>query len=100
MMDGLPRKVIVVDCIDVTQTAHDDSRHDAHRYAPEHIFDVRHVLAGKRPDEIPGRSFVAERRSYRLANDPGVLGAAAPADDRPETRTGSRRRRGRRGVGR
>jgi hypothetical protein len=57
-----------VDCRDVCETKPDisDVRHQYYRKRPEVVADVRQVLAGMSPDQIPNRTYVAEKRSYRI----------------------------------
>ena len=67
-LTNLPHKITLVDCRDVCETKPDisDVRHQYYRKRPEVIADVRQVLAGMAPDQIPNRTYVAEKRSYRI----------------------------------
>ena len=67
-LTNLPHKITLVDCRDVCETKPDisDVRHQYYRKRPEVIADVRQVLAGMSPDQIPNRTYVAEKRSYRI----------------------------------
>jgi len=67
-LTNLPHKITLVDCRDVCETKPDisDVRHQYYRKRPEVVADVRQVLAGMSPDLIPNRTFVAEKRSYRI----------------------------------
>ena len=67
-LTNLPHKITLVDCRDVCETKPDisDVRHQYYRKRPEIVADVRQVLAGVPPDRIPNRTFVPEKRSYRI----------------------------------
>ena len=73
---NLPRKLDLVDCRKVDyvgprelsgdEISRSLSQHQYYRLRPEVIADVRQVLAGKRPGEIDGRSYLEEDRSYLI----------------------------------
>ncbi len=67
-LSDLPRKVTLVDCTDVSNTAGLDTHanHQYYRTRGEVVEDVRAVLAGKQPDEIGNRDYVAPNRAFRL----------------------------------
>ncbi|GMG85539.1 hypothetical protein LNKW23_47620 [Paralimibaculum aggregatum] len=68
-MQALPDRVQAIDCAAVSRTPGDGIlRHQYYRLAPEVLRDVRAVLAGRLPGEIPGRVPVSERR-WRLRRD-------------------------------
>ena len=67
LREGIPRKVTLVDCQDVVDLGLDDlSLHQYYRLADEVVADVRHVLAGRAPSEIPNRATVPDDRGFRL----------------------------------
>lgn len=67
LREGIPRKVTLVDCQDVVDLGLDDlSLHQYYRLADEVVADVRHVLAGRAPGEIPNRLLVPDDRGFRL----------------------------------
>lgn len=63
---GICDQVIAVDCqaVDDTEVLHVD--HQYYRRRDEVIKDVRAVLSGKRPDDIPGRIVIEPGRRYRI----------------------------------
>jgi len=71
-LSGLPQKVVLVDCTDVSETGATvkerltDARHQYYRKRPEVIADVRQVLAGSAPEAVKGRVWVPERRCFRI----------------------------------
>lgn len=66
-LTSLPHKVILVDCTDVSETGGlTDARHQYYRRRDEVIADVRQVLAGKAPEEIEGRVWIASRRCFMI----------------------------------
>ncbi len=69
-MDRTDEKVVAIDCrhVDRTNIAH--ANHQYYRLRPEVIADVRFVLAGRRPEEVPDREQLAHVRRY-LIKKPG-----------------------------
>lgn len=65
-------RVNVVDCGDVSDTIFRHGRHQYYRLVPEVIADVRAVLSGTRPDEIPGREIVEPGRRYKVKAQPAL----------------------------
>ncbi|QQS13295.1 MAG: alpha/beta hydrolase [Rhodospirillales bacterium] len=65
-LSDLPMKVSLVDCAEVLETVFSDRGHQYYRNRPEVVADVRQVLRGVPSDEILGREFIPEKRSYRL----------------------------------
>lgn len=67
VLTGLPHKVTLVDCTDVSETASiTDARHQYYRRRDEVLADVRQVLAGKLPEEVAGREWVPSRHCFRI----------------------------------
>lgn len=66
-LSGLPQKVTLIDCTAVASTASSEANHQYYRSRPEVILDVQAVLAGAAPDRIEGRSYVADKRAFRIA---------------------------------
>jgi len=64
---AMPDKVSVVNCCDVVTPARDPTGHQYYRTVARVRDDVLSVLDNLDSDRIPGRSYVAETRSYRLA---------------------------------
>ncbi len=67
-MDRTDEKVVAIDCrhVDRTELAH--ANHQYYRLRPEVIADVRFVLAGRRPEEVPDRKALASTRRYLIVN--------------------------------
>ena len=71
-LSGLPQKVVLVDCTDVSETGSGvkeklvDLKHQYYRKRAEVIADVRQVLAGAAPEAVKGRVWVPERRCFRI----------------------------------
>lgn len=59
-------KVISIDCEEVDDTEFAHVNHQYYRRRPEVIDDVRHVLAGLRPNNIPDRDEIQSGRHYRI----------------------------------
>jgi esterase/lipase superfamily enzyme len=74
--EGLPRKVVLVDCRHVDVSKDDLSNHQYYRSNSIVVGDVCRVLAGKTPEEILGRTYIPEDRSWRI--DAGA-GGGKPA---------------------
>ena len=70
-MDRTDEKVVAVDCrhVDVTELLH--ANHQYYRLHPAVISDVRAVLSGTRPEEVPGRRELAHPRRYLIKKPAG-----------------------------
>ena len=79
-VSGIYHQVIAVDCQAVDDTEMLQVDHQYYRRRDEVIKDVRAVLSGKRPDDIPGRIVMEPGRRYRiqLKNKPRQTTAAKP----------------------
>lgn len=64
--EGLPRKVILIDCRNVDVSDDDVTNHQYYRLHPQVVQDVNLVLKGLAPGEMPTRAYVAEDRSWRI----------------------------------
>lgn len=64
--ENIPRKISLVDCRDVDESKGDISNHQYYRLRPEVVADVNQVLSSKSPDEISGRTYIQDDRSYRI----------------------------------
>ncbi|MFQ5466994.1 MAG: alpha/beta hydrolase, partial [Kiloniellaceae bacterium] len=64
--DGLPRKVVLVDCRDVDVSDNDWTNHQYYRLNPRVVEDVNLVLKGTAPADMPTRIAVPEDRSWRI----------------------------------
>ena len=70
-LTNLPQKVTLVDCARVSSTPSLlEVNHQYYRQRPEVIADVQAVLAGVAPDSIPNRSFIPDKRAFRIAAAP------------------------------
>lgn len=66
-LTSLSHKVTSIDCSDVSETKPvTDARHQYYRKRPEVLADIRQVLAGKRPEDITGRDWIAARNCFRI----------------------------------
>jgi esterase/lipase superfamily enzyme len=66
-LTSLPHKVTLIDCTDVSETRPiEDARHQYYRKRAEVLADIRQVLAGKRPEEVTGRDWIAARNCFRI----------------------------------
>ena len=65
-LSSIDERIITIDCeaVDDTEFAH--VNHQYYRRRSEVIADVQHVLAGFRPDNIPGRLVIQPGRHYRI----------------------------------
>ncbi len=71
-LTSLPHKVIFVDCAEVSDTSPvTDARHQYYRKRPEVLADVRAVLAGTAPEDVPGRDWIAARNCFRIRQTRG-----------------------------
>ncbi len=68
-MDSTDEKVVAIDCRHVDRTSISHANHQYYRLRQEVIRDVRAVLAGRRPEGVPGRKGLAHGRRY-LIMDP------------------------------
>ena len=59
-------KIVSIDCEEVDDSEFLHVNHQYYRRRPEVIADVRHVLAGKRPSNIPNRVEIQSGRHYRI----------------------------------
>lgn len=64
--DGIPRKVILVDCRDEDVSQDDRTNHQYYRLNPRVVADVNLVLSGVSPGDMATRRYVADDRSWRL----------------------------------
>lgn len=86
LREGIPRKVVLIDCQNVVDVGLDDlSLHQYYRLSDEVVADVRHVLSGRPPIDIPGREPILDDRSFRLKP------AAKKAKARPRKTTRGKR---------
>jgi esterase/lipase superfamily enzyme len=66
-LTSLPQKVTLVDCAAVSDTSPlTDARHQYYRKRPEVLADIRAVLAGTAPEDVPGRDWIAARTCFRI----------------------------------
>nr|WP_314072094.1 alpha/beta hydrolase [uncultured Roseococcus sp.] len=66
-LTNLPQKVTLVDCTDISATSPvSDLNHQYYRKGAEAIRDIKYVLAGWRPEDIRGRSWVPARYCFRI----------------------------------
>jgi esterase/lipase superfamily enzyme len=65
-LTNLPQKVTLVDCARVSFTSLPEVNHQYYRQRPEVIADVQAVLAGIAPDAIPNRTFIPDKRAFRI----------------------------------
>jgi esterase/lipase superfamily enzyme len=66
-LTSLPQKVTLIDCAEVSDTRPiTDARHQYYRKRPEVLADIRAVLAGTAPEDVPGREWIAARSCFRL----------------------------------
>jgi len=66
----LPQKVTLVDCTQVSGTGIGEANHQYYRQRSEVLDDVRAVLAGVAPDQIPNRDFLPDKRAFRIRATP------------------------------
>ncbi|MFQ5775422.1 MAG: alpha/beta hydrolase [Kiloniellaceae bacterium] len=64
--DGIPRKVVLVDCRNVDVSDDDLSNHQYYRLNPRVVKDVNLVLKGVAPEKMPTRTYIPEDRSWRV----------------------------------
>ena len=65
-LSGFTSRVVAVDCQAVDDTEFHHVNHQYYRRRDEVIKDVREVLIGTRPDDIPGRTVIEAGRRYRI----------------------------------
>lgn len=65
-LTNLPQKVALVDCTLVCTSTLLEVNHQYYRQRPEVIADVQQVLAGTAPDQIANRTFVPDKRAFRI----------------------------------
>ncbi|MFN6954693.1 MAG: alpha/beta hydrolase [Acetobacteraceae bacterium] len=66
-LTSLPQKVTLVDCAEVSDTSPiSDARHQYYRKRAEVLADIRAVLAGTAPEDVPGREWIAARSCFRI----------------------------------
>lgn len=65
-MDGLDDKVYAIDCRHVDETGFTDGNHQYYRARDEVIADVRAVLSGVAPEEVPDRERLASPNRFRI----------------------------------
>ena len=65
-LSSIDERITAIDCeaVDDTELAH--VNHQYYRRRSEIIADVKHVMAGFRPDNIPGRLVIQPGRRYRI----------------------------------
>jgi len=63
---ALPPRAYAVDCSRVDETLVEHGRHQYHRIRAEVIDDIKAVLRGTPPDEIPHRTPIQPGRSWRI----------------------------------
>lgn len=66
---SLPRNVYPIDCTDIISKLTEPSEHGYFIKVERVVQDIRQVLAGAIPDEIPGRRYISETKRYRLLQD-------------------------------
>jgi esterase/lipase superfamily enzyme len=69
-LSGLPQKVTLVDCTRVSATSALEVGHQYYRQRPEVLDDIRAVLAGKAPADVPNREFLDDKRAFRIKPKP------------------------------
>ena len=87
----IDEKIIAIDCEEVDDSEVLHVNHQYYRRRPEVIADVRYVLAGRRPSNIPNRVEIQSGRHYRIKP---AVGKPSPVltDPEKEKNTSSRRR--------
>lgn len=66
-LTSLPQKVTLVDCTDVSSTGSlTDANHQYWRKRDEVMADIRQVLAGRAPEAVTGREWIAARSCFRI----------------------------------
>lgn len=90
-MAKIDEKIVAIDCEEVDDSEVLDVNHQYYRRRSEVIADVRYVLAGRRPSNIPNRVEIQSGRHYRIKP---TVGRQRPVltDPNKESRT---RHRGR-----
>lgn len=63
---GLSTRISAIDCVNVDRTKTAHGNHQYYRLRPEVIADVKAVLSGVRPDNVPGREIIEGGYRYRL----------------------------------
>ncbi len=67
LTDDLPRKINLINCRDVAKIDKRDTRgHDYHRFVRPVINDINQVLKGVLPENVKGRKYFPETRSYQI----------------------------------
>ena len=66
LREGLPRKLVLVDCRRVDVSEDDITNHQYYRLNPRVVTDVNLVLEGLAPADMPTRSYIPEDRSWRV----------------------------------
>lgn len=86
LIDDLPRKVILLDCRDVDEVKGDITNHQYYRSRKEVIEDIKQVLAGKAPEEIPNRVYDPGSRSFRIKSKKPKARSRRARDDDADSR--------------
>jgi esterase/lipase superfamily enzyme len=63
---GISTRIVAIDCGGCDDTIFEHIRHQYYRLRREVIADVRAVLAGRTPDQIPQRAVVESGRRFRI----------------------------------
>jgi len=83
--DGIPFKIVLIDCRDVDVSGDDFTNHQYYRLNAKVVADVNAVLAGTAPEDIEGRTFSPDGRSWRIEAAPRKRSrsrrAGTPGDD-------------------
>lgn len=66
-LTGLPQKITLIDCDNVCETTTFEGNHQYYRKRPEVVADIRAVLDGTRPENVPGRIWVPARGAFVVA---------------------------------
>ena len=82
----IDEKIVAVDCEEVDDSEFLHVNHQYYRRRPEVIADVQHVLAGKRPSNIPNRVEIQSGRHYRIKPTAGRPTAVLKTPKKPVSR--------------
>ncbi len=89
--DGIPFKIVLVDCRNVDESDDDISNHQYYRLNGKVVADVNQVLAGLAPEAIEGRTFSPDGRSWRIDARPRAASRARRAGLARDDTRGHRR---------
>lgn len=74
MVDLLPKKVVLVDCRNVSRAADPLAQHSYYVNSPAVSLDMGAVLAGLDPERIGNRHYVLPIRAWRVSSELGLSG--------------------------